>query len=404
MTRLRFNNVLSPPSSTPPAGSNPVTISSAGAGTATWTSAPSFPTITAPDYTVLVVEPGTANLDIRYITAYTSGATSATVTGPQEGSTGSTHGGVGVAWQHGPTALDFGNGLAIFGDGSDGSPTFDGTTTILGMAPSSGVYTMARDLFLASPTINSGVTIVTNGFRLFVSGTLTNNGTIGWTGNTGGNGTTVGGAAGAALSSANSPFNSGTVGVAGAAGATGAGANGGSAAARSYGGAAGHGGSGSSGGGGSGGTVTAPTANQGSIRSVPTALITALFNQGTWLGAQGGAGAGSGGGDSTNAGGGGGSGGGIVVVAARFITGTGTISANGGNGGNGNGTGNTGGGGGGGGGLLIVVSSSVVNSGGTSAISGQTTTANGGTHGTSNGSGGAAITNGSAGTVILIPN
>ena len=51
------------------------------------------------------------------------------------------------------------------------------------------------------------------------------------------------------------------------------------------------------------------------------------------------------------------------------------------------------------GGMVIVISGSV--SGG--AISGQTITAGGGAHGTSNGAG-TGITNGSPGTVILIPN
>lgn len=98
MARLRFDNVSSF------GAANPITIPS-GAGTCTWVSAPSFPTIVAPDYAVIVSEPDTANEQRRYLTAYTSGATSGTISAAQEGSTGAAR--TAVEWQHGPTALDF---------------------------------------------------------------------------------------------------------------------------------------------------------------------------------------------------------------------------------------------------------------------------------------------------------
>lgn len=296
-------------------------------------------------------------------------------------------------------------GLGIYGDGSDGVITFDGTTTVLGLAPSSSVYTLARDILLAGgSTINSGVTIVTNGFRIYCQGTLVNNGAIGWNGNNGGNGTTVGGTGGTALtsstSSINGPASSGNIGAPGGAGATGAGSTGG-ALTHAAGGAGGHGATGSSAGG-TGGTVTAPTAAAGTYRALPAALTGQVPTPGTGAveGLLGGAGGGGGGGDATNAGGGGGGGGGPVIVIAWAITGTGTISSNGGKGGNGNTTGNTGGGGGGGGGPLWVVSGSVVGG----AIVGQTITATGGAVGTAHGTGGASGTAGANGNVVLIPN
>jgi hypothetical protein len=291
-------------------------------------------------------------------------------------------------------------GLGVYGDGSDGSPTFDGTTTILGISPSSSVYTLTRDLFLASPIINSGVTIITNGYRILCQGTLTNNGTIQWNGNNGGNGTTVGGTAGAALSGTNSSiFQGGNASPAGGAGSTTTGAAGGNATVRGMGGAGGHGATGSNAGG-AGGTVTAALAIVGSIRSLPQAAYGQLVSSGALVSPLMGGGGGGGGGDGTNAGGGGGGSAAMVIVIAWQITGTGTISANGGAGGNGNTTGNTGGGGGGGGGVVIVISGSVS----AGAVAGQTITASGGSVGTSHGSGGASGTAGSAGKTILIPN
>lgn len=61
-------------------------------------------------------------------------------------------------------------GDSIFGTGLDGSVTIaNGTTTYL-----------TRDMYYSSLTVDSGGTLFTNGFRVFVQGTLTNNGTIGF--------------------------------------------------------------------------------------------------------------------------------------------------------------------------------------------------------------------------------
>lgn len=283
----------------------------------------------------------------------------------------------------------------IYGDGSDSSVTFDGSSVILGLTPSSSIYTLARDIFLASSKINSGVTIITNGFKIYCNGTLTNDGTISFNGNAG----LANGTAGAALTSSNSTINntSGALGLAGGAGNTGAGTAG-SNSPRTLAGAGGAGGAGSSGGGGAG-TITAFAVAFGSIRSQPQSLIASAmngFNAG-FLNCSGGSGGGGGGGDGTVHGGGGGSGGGLIVLNVYLFSGTGLINAIGGAGGSPTSGTNAGGGGGGGGGVIWVNSDSVISG----SITGQTLSVAGGALGTGFGSG----ANGHAGnngiTVLL---
>ena len=61
----------------------------------------------------------------------------------------------------------------VYGSGIDGSVVFDGTTTILSMAPSSSVYTLTRDIYCLDMTVNASVTIKPAGYRIFVQGVLT---------------------------------------------------------------------------------------------------------------------------------------------------------------------------------------------------------------------------------------
>lgn len=75
----------------------------------------------------------------------------------------------------------------FFGSGYQGAVTFDGAATILGLVPVANVYTMVQDISVSAMTVNSGVFINTGGFRIFCSGTLTNNGTIRNNGGAGGN-------------------------------------------------------------------------------------------------------------------------------------------------------------------------------------------------------------------------
>lgn len=273
----------------------------------------------------------------------------------------------------------------LFGDASDGSVTFDGSTTILGMVPAANVYTLTRDFFFSSTTINSGVSIITNGFRLYCRGVLTNNGTIHWNGNTSPSAT-----AGAAISNAASSIssvtsNTGSPGTPGGNGGTAAGSNGPNHANTSLGSAGGAGGLGSSGAGGAAGTLGIP-------RAIPRAYpfstaINSSVATGTTI--QGASGGGGGGGDGVNSGGGGGGGAGIVCLIVERFGGTGNIRARGGNGFTPS-TGNCGGGGGGGGGAVLITSRSIQSG----AIAGQTIDANGGAGGTGVGTG----ANGTAGT------
>lgn len=72
----------------------------------------------------------------------------------------------------------------IYGTGMDETVTLDGSTTILGMAPSSSVYSMTRDMFFHNLTINASVRLAPNGYRIFVKNLLTFAGgdaTIGFT-------------------------------------------------------------------------------------------------------------------------------------------------------------------------------------------------------------------------------
>ena len=290
----------------------------------------------------------------------------------------------------------------IYGSGADGSQTFDGSSVVLGITPSGSAYTLARDIFLASSTINNGVSIITNGFRIFCNGTLTNNGTIKWNGNNGGNGGAgVTGTGGAALTSSGGIIQ--TASTAGGNGNNAGGSSGTSAGTQpTLGGAGGNGGN-SFGSGGTGATVVATPAAVSPPYYTPLAVFGQgltypnISSTGSFIPFYAGLGGGGGSGDNaTNRGGGGGGGGGIVIVASYLFAGTGTLQATGGNGGNGT-TGNAAGGGGGGGGCIIAISQSASSG----SISGQTFSLAGGNAGSSFGSGGAASA-GSTGSKIVL--
>lgn len=263
--------------------------------------------------------------------------------------------------------LDYDGGW--FCDGSDGTVTFNGSSTVLGLVPSGNVYTMTRDICCHACIINSGVTV--QGPRRFfdnaaltLNGKIVRNGSIGNPGNTGtafggagavGTGTGGLGAAGdggfgttgAGGNAINVSVNTDCVNTGGAAGVAGSTCKGGG------------GGSGSAGAGGTGGSLnntTMASLNRYADRTLPgvlDGLVARTMASGTQYG--GGSGGGGGGGQAGFSGGAGGGGGGYTVVAAKRFAGTGSIEAKGGAGGNGNAGGNTGGGGGGAGGLAVVV-------------------------------------------------
>lgn len=298
--------------------------------------------------------------------------------------------------------------------GLDSTCTFDGSAIVLGLAPvgsSPAVYTLTRDIFPLTMTVNSGVVVKTANFRIFVLGILTNNGTIDTSGGnasgtTGGTAVTAG-FYGASTAGENGVTNASQVGAASASGAipnfpansTNSTSNAG-AIANGAGGAGqvphkgGGGGASQSNTPGSGGTVTlvTGTASNGGCglgelyRGRNTGTST-LFTGGSG----GGGGAATGTGCSSGAGGGGG---GIQYVECGELQGNGVFSANGGNGSNGTVTTGTAGGGGGGGGGASMVICGVNNSTCTQTVTG-------GTHGSGAGGGGNGG-DGAAGTKFLI--
>lgn len=234
---------------------------------------------------------------------------------------------------------------AVYGSGSDGNVTISSTTNL------------TRDMHYQNLTVDSGQVLNTNGFRVFVRGSLSGTGTI-----------ANDGTDGAAVTTAGSGATSGYLGggTNGGAGAAAAGAAGAAISNfRGLGSVGGAGGAGTGGAGGAAGTLSAATAGQigglpsnASLNVASVLVARSMFDNSTPRSWQGGTGGGGGGGNGSSAGAGGGGGGGINTVFAFDVNGfTGTISARGGAGGSPTGL-NRGGGGGGGGGLVVLVTDS----------------------------------------------
>lgn len=263
----------------------------------------------------------------------------------------------------------------VFGAGTDGTFTADGSAAMPGATRSGNVYTLTRTVSFTDLTVNSGVSIYEAGKGIvLVKDTLTLNGVIESDGqlgrtpyaadfyttqSTGGGLATAGGAQGNALG--------------GAGGAAGLLAGGGGV-----------------GGGAAGGAVTAPPANMGGLAW--SYLLQAIL-AGAGRASTSGYGGGAAGGGGTGGGFPGGHGGGCCAVLARKIaaSSTGSISANGANGTNAT-SANGGGGGGGGGGRAWLVTTTELWASYISLL------ANGGMGGTPNGTGNFGA-NGSPGTV-----
>ena len=265
------------------------------------------------------------------------------------------------------------DGEIYCGDGSDGDVTVSVDTTL------------ARDTFYDNLTVNNGITLNTAGYRIYVRGTLANNGTIQNNGGNGGSGVT-GGAGGAGATQNN--LGGGAAGGIGNEGV-------GTSIGYSLGGSGGAGGGFA---GGAGGTATPPTAVQFNTKIYAYMALmrtTSTVNVLVFGGAGGGGGRcdeGAGGGT----GGGGGGGGGTVWIAAGTLVNNGTIRANGGAGGIGEDQAlNPGGGGGGGGGGVVVLIYFAKTAAGTIQ-------AQGGSGGAGGSPGGTAGSVGSAGNVYEI--
>jgi hypothetical protein len=294
-------------------------------------------------------------------------------------------------------------GKWLFGDGSDGSFTADGSATPAWATLAGSVYTMTRNAYLINLTVNAGVTIDEAGFQIWCNGTLTGvNATTSIIECLTASATTQTGVAktynavyGAAGTSSVGSGGNGQTGIAAVVGSPTVGI--------ALGGVGGAGGNGQ-GTGAAGGGLTTALASQGSLHS--GGIISAVMWGRTLMGAlgnssvyTGGAGGGGGGKDIPgHAGGGGGAGGFICGVLSRFIAGVGIFKARGGDGAPGQG-GNSSGGGAGGGGAVMVMTQT------TNWASLWTTDVTGGTGGTASGASGANGVNGSPGSVwSFIPN
>lgn len=262
----------------------------------------------------------------------------------------------------------------FFGDGSDGAVTIVANTTL------------TRDMYYSSLVVNAGVTLNTNGWRIFCrgdvggAGTIANDGANGSNGGTGNGTQGQGGKAGGYGTNSPGAYYSASgypTCVANLSGSNGGNGGGPDGVGQSqgnpmigYGGAAGAGGAGSVGAAGPAGTTSLPAASKvdyhatsllfgfatqqvapmGGNTQISTLVTTLVPLLGGASGGGGGFGA-----AGSGAGAGGGGGGGVVFIAARSLSGTLTIRAKGGDGGNG-GNANGGGGGGGGGGSAVIIS------------------------------------------------
>lgn len=244
---------------------------------------------------------------------------------------------------------------ALFGDGSDGALSFDGSTAVLGITPSSSIYTLDKNVHATTISFGNGVEVKTNGFMMMSTGLAS----------------VPGGAAAKVTSNGNA--GSGTTGGASrAAGYLPASVAGGNGGASSYGlptngansgrapgtdsalfkgGDGGSSGFGSPGDGGHsvGGTITL-AGSSADVHEAFSAMHPLLaFTNGFTAGSGGGGGRGG----FSGAGGAGGASGGYNAIAFRTWSGNLTLEAKGGAGANGA-TGHDGGGGGGGGGGVVA--------------------------------------------------
>ncbi|MEO8701411.1 MAG: hypothetical protein ABI867_15300 [Kofleriaceae bacterium] len=309
-----------------------------------------------------------------------------------------------------PSTIASGDGAAWYGTGVDGNLVFDGSSTVTGfsglsLTPTSGVYTLTRDISANSMSVSSGAAVKCNGFRLFVLNKLACDGQIHGNGNSGSAATsTLGGVAGVG-GSASILFQ-------GVSGGNGGGPDAGSGGTPSAGSAAtgtthfgatagivNAGASGVSLQGGGGGTNNIGSTG-GTVGPLPvpsgvsadhfwtlTQAIQGRNGVGTVLGGGSGGGGGRGGGlGGAGGGGGGGASAATIVVAARRIVGSGSIQARGGDGGSG--FLNGGGGGAGAGGVMVIVTDSAFPLGVALDVSGGTGGARGGNPNTTAGGNG----------------
>jgi hypothetical protein len=254
------------------------------------------------------------------------------------------------------------NSLAAFaGTGVDGDVVLDGTNTFTFATKSGSTYTLTRDLYADTLTIDSGCVLDNGMFRINAKTSITTNGTIRAL-----NGAVAAsGFTGGAWNYNNTKsIRGGNPGAAG--GASGAGGN-------ASGGNPGRGGSGGAGGavgataGGTSGTVS-PLAGDSDLQSSGVGTPIFAVYGGTTVNSPYLSGVGGGGGasvDASHRGGGGGYAGGMLVINSPTIVNNGLITSPGGDGAASPSATNGGGGGGGGGGYISINTATSVTGSGT---------------------------------------
>lgn len=102
LTELKFNNTYGQLGSTLTSSTTTITFTAGDGHT-------EFPTLTAGQYVKLVFEPGTPNYEIVYLTAYTAGSLTGTITRAAESASvwPAVGHAAGVTWANAPTTLDF---------------------------------------------------------------------------------------------------------------------------------------------------------------------------------------------------------------------------------------------------------------------------------------------------------
>ena len=297
-----------------------------------------------------------------------------------------------------------------FGTGADGNATI-----------SSGTTTLLRDAHYNNLTISGIGAINTNGWRVFVAGTLdlsaAGSAAIYANGTNGNNASGTSGAFGPSGIQMRTVGASSTTGGAGGSGATGSGSAGSAGGTSTF----GNGGGGGTGG--AGGASTGLGGAAGSYGSIvnqfplntPTIMFPTIGTGYSIAAGAIGGGGGGGGGDGTYTGGGGGgagSYGGTVALYARIIqrgtnSNSSIIQAKGGNGGNGGNAagGNAaggGGGGGGGGGFIYLMNESLLGSGIANALDASGGAGGSGGTGSGSGKGGAGGSGGASGSIQVL--
>jgi hypothetical protein len=133
MARLHYNNLQGYLAASPTLTNVATAINFSAA--LTYNGGVAVPTIVAPDYIPITLDPGTANFEVVSLTAYTSGATSGTIARGVEGAAAA-HG-ASVAFDHSYTVADLTLGAPLDSPALSGTPTAptpSGTTGIANKA------------------------------------------------------------------------------------------------------------------------------------------------------------------------------------------------------------------------------------------------------------------------------